>query len=351
MNHKLAALALAILLAAAMATPCAAQTPTKQPPTKPAPAAPPATAGGVTITPSGSGSAAKTISNVEEGQKVAEIQAVLATGEFDKAIEAANTFLKTARDEVAKTEAIRVLAEAYRKKGDWRLAAATYPRLRERYDKNSDDYFKYDGIADILKNSPAGVYQAAGAAAGKAPAGTGQTLADDAVLAEALTKLAATRGLRLKTRIGTITRGTTPQMVVAAYLPVAEESKQILSLSPDAPPEAPREVCTAVGNKLQTLGNSIIAALKLKLDKLQPKMAMFGAITNLDKTDITNSKAACREMAEAETKYQQALMLVAGKGDWPDQARLTKESAERRASYEQLGNQFIVPASYGLYGW
>lgn len=346
MNHKLAGLALTIVLAAALAEPSAAEVPAKKTPT-----APPATTGGVTITPSAP--AAKTVSSVEEGQKVAEIQAILAAGEFDKAIEAANTFLKTARDEIAKTEAIRVLAEAYRKKGDWRQAAATYPRLRERFEKGSDDYSKYDGIADILKNSPAGVYQAVGSPAAKAPAAGGQTLADDNVLAEALTKLAATRGLRLKTRIGTITRGTTPQLVVAAYMPVADESRQILSLSPDAPPEGPREVCTAVGNRLQTLGSTILAALKNKLDKLQPKMVPYsGAITNVDKTEITNNKAACREMAEAESKYQQTLMLVNGKGDWPDQERLRKESTDRRSSYEQLGNQFIIPPSgYGMYGW
>jgi len=329
-----------------MAVPCVAQ----QVPGKKAHKGPAAPAGGVTITPSAP--AAPAIGNVEEGQKVAEIQAVLAAGEFDKAIEAANTLLKTARDEGAKTEAIRILAEAYRKKGDWRQAATAYQRLSERFAKDSDDTTRYAGIADILRSSPAGVYLPPGSPAAKAPTAGGQTLADDTVLAEALTKLAAFRGSRMKTRIGTITRGATPQLVVAALMPVAEESRQIFGLSPDAPADGPHEVCTAAGNRLQTLGNGIIASLKNKLDKMQPKMVPYsGGITNLDKTEITNTQAACKELVEVESKFQQALPVMSGKGDWPDLARLQKECAERKANYEQLAGRFIVPPSYGGYGW
>jgi hypothetical protein len=56
-------------------------------------------------------------------------------------------------------------------------------------------------------------------------------------------------------------------------------------------------------------------------------------------------------MAEAESKFQQALPVMGGKGNWPDQARLRRESDERRASYEQLGSQFFIPkAAGGYYG-
>jgi tetratricopeptide (TPR) repeat protein len=342
------AIVLAVLAAASIAMPCAAQSPGKRAPGAIAPAA----AGGVTITPS----APAAVGNVEEGQKVAEIQAVLAAGEFDKAIEAANVFLRTARDETSKTEALRTLAEAYRKKGDWRQAAPAYQRLRDRFEKGSENWMKYDGIAEILRASPAGVYQPAGVTPAKAPAAPaagGQTLSDDAALAEALTRLAGYRSSRLKTRVATITRATTPQLVVAAFAPVAEEARQVFVLSADAPPDGPREVCTAAGNRLQTLGTQIIASLKNKLDKLQPKMVPYsGAITNQDKADIKSTQAACKELVEAESKFQQALMTAGGRGDWPDQDRLRKESADRRSSYEQLGNQFIIPPSlhYG-YGY
>ena len=337
------AIVLMILAAVALAVPCAAEMPGKK-------AATGAPTGGVTILPSAP--APPAIGNIEEGQKVAEIQAVLAAGEFDKAIEAANTLLKTARDDGAKTEAIRILAEAYRKKGDWRQAATAYQRLRERFDKSTDDWAKYDGIAEILRASPTGVYQQPGTPA-KAPVAGGPTLADDNVLAEALTRLAAARGARMKARVATITRGTTPQQVVAAFLPAVDDARQVFGLSPDAPADGPHEVCTATGNRLQALGTQIILSLKAKLDKLQPKMTPYsGSITNQDKTEIRNAQTACKEMAEAESKFQQALMTMAGKGAWADLTRLRKESSERRASYEQLSNEFVAPlSSYGYYGW
>jgi len=342
-NRKLAVLA--IIVAVFTGMPCAGETPAKKGPAA-APAAPAAPTGGVIIRPSAP--AAPVIANIEEGQKVAEIQAVLAAGECDKAIEAANTFMKTARDEGARTETLRVLAEAYRKKGDWRQAPPAYQRLRERFDKNSDEYARYDAIAEILRYAPAGVYQPVGAAPVKPPAGGAQTLTDDAVLAEALTRLAGSRGSRMKSRIATVTRGSTPQLVVAAFAPLAEEARQIYSLSADAPTDGPREVAAAVGNRLQALSAPVIASLKSKLDRLQPKMVPYSAtITNLDKTEIRTIQAACKELVEAERKFQEGLLLTGGKGDWPDQETLRKESAERLANYEQLSKQFIIPPSYG----
>jgi tetratricopeptide (TPR) repeat protein len=337
-NRKLAGIA--IILAAAMTAPCTAETAAKK---KPA-AAPAATAGGVTVTPSAP--AAPVIAIAEEAQKVAEIQAILAVGECDKAIEAANAFLKTARDEGAKTETFRVLAEAYRKKGDWRQAAAAYQRLRDRLDKNSGEYAKYDGIAEILRGSPAGIYQPPGTAPAKPAAGGAQTLADDAVLGEALTRLAGLRGARMKARITTVTRGTTPQQVVAAFLLVAEEARQIYSISPEAPTDGPREVCVAAGSRLQTLGVSLVVSIRNKIEKLQPKLMSYGLITNVDIAESRSSQAACRDLVDTERKFQRALPTAGGKGDWPDLERLRKESNQRIADYEHLSSQFRISEYY-----
>ncbi|MBE3099445.1 MAG: hypothetical protein IMZ44_20195 [Planctomycetes bacterium] len=330
-----------------------------------APAAKKASAGGVTITPSvpaaGTGGvvitpsspAAPAAGNADEARKVAEMQAVLMGGEFDKALEQANAYLKTARDESGKTEGFRVLAEALRKKGDWRQAPSAYLRLRERFEKNSDDWIRCDAIAEILRSSPAGVYQPAGALAPKVAAsgGTPATVADDSVLAEALTRLAGYRAGKLKTRIPAILRSATPQLVMGTFGPVSEEAKQIFALSADAPPDAAREVCAAAGNRLQSLGNQIIPALRAKLEKYQPKMTIYGTFTNIEKADFKNTQTACKEMADCENKFQQAVFLMAGKGDWPDAERMRKESGDRRASYEQFGNQFIVPPHFSMWGW
>jgi hypothetical protein len=109
-------------------------------------------------------------------------------------------------------------------------------------------------------------------------------------------------------------------------------------------------VCTAVGDRLQTLGTQISAVLKKNLDRLRPKMVNYaGTITSVEKTEVANTQTACREMVEAESKFQQALPVISGNGNWPDMARLRRESAERSASYEQLGKQFILPKSAGGY--
>jgi len=327
-----------------------AKTPGKTPAKAPAEAPAPAPgSGGVVITPSGAPSA-PAAGDSDETRKVAEIQVVLAAGEFDKAIEQANAFLKTAKDAGAKTEAFRILAEALRKKGDWKQAAVAYLRLRDGCEKNSDDWIKYDAIAEILRASPAGVYQPAGAIAPKPPATPAASsdppgkLSDDNALAEALTRLAGFRAGRLKSRIATVTRPSTPQLVVAAFEQVAEEAKLVFTLSADAPADSAHGVCSATGGRLQTLGGQIISALKTKIDKYQPKMNSPWSFTNQEKLDIKGTQTACKELAQCEDKFQQALPLMAGKGDWPEGEKLRKESAERRASYEQLGKQYIVPA-------
>jgi len=315
------------------------------------PSAPAAGTGGVVITPSSSAPSGP--ADAEEARKVAEMEAALTAGEFDKAIEQANAYLKSARDEGGKTEAVRILAEALRKKGDWKQAAAAYQRLRERFEKNSDDWVRYDAIAEVLRASPTGVYQPAGAPAPKAdpPASTAATLADDNVLAEALARQAGSRAGKLKGRIPALLRATTPQLVMAAFAPALGEAKMVFAVSADVPPDAAREVCAAAGKRLQALGNQIIPALNAKLEKYQPKMTAPWSFTNQEKADIKNTQAACKEMADCENQFQQAIFIMNGKGDWPDANRLRTESGDRRTSYDELGKKFYVPRYYSSWGW
>jgi tetratricopeptide (TPR) repeat protein len=297
----------------------------------------------VVITPASSAPARP--ADAEEARKVAEMQAALTAGEFDKAVEQANAYLKSTRDESGKTEALRVLAEALRKKGDWKQAPAAHLRLRERFEKNSEDWVRYDAIAEVLRASPAGVYQPAGGPAPKAaaPGATAATLADDNALTEALARLAGGRAGKLKARIPAILRAATPQLVMAAFTPVLEETKMVFAVSADAPPDAAREVGAAAGKRLQALGTQIIPVLNAKAEKYQPKMNAPWSFTNQEKADIKSTQAACKEMTDCEKQFQQALFIMTGKGDWPDADRLRKESADRGTSYEELSNKFYVP--------
>jgi tetratricopeptide (TPR) repeat protein len=309
-------------------------------------------AGGVTVTPSG-GAAAPAAGSSEEARRVAEIQALLTAGDFAKAIDAANTFLKTAKDENAKTDAVRIIADSYRKKGDWRMATGAYQRLRDRYPKGADDWIRSDAIAEVLRASPTGVYTAgaAGAAKGAASGGAATALSDDGALAEALARLAGFRGAKLKARVATIRRGTTPQQVMAAFSPAVDDAKQMFTLSPDAPSDAARETTLAAGTRMQELGTQIITALKAKLEGYQPKMRSPWSFTNIEKTDIKNAQTACKEMVEAEKNFQESIFTMAGKGDWPDADRLRKESTDRRAAYEEMSNKYVVPEYYTIYGY
>jgi tetratricopeptide (TPR) repeat protein len=312
------------------------------------------TGGGVVITPSGPSPATPTNAAGSAGaQQVAEIQAHYAAGLYDKAIDAANAFLKTARDEGAKTEVLKVLADSIRKKGDWRNATAAYQRLRERYEKKSDDWVRHDGIYEICRASPNGLYQPPGSPPLKPPEGSAApaTLADDVALAQALTQLATFRSTRLKVVLPTIRRAATPQAVTAIYLPASEEARLLLVLSPDAPPEPGRELASVTGARLKDSGAQIIGALQAKLEKYKPKMDRPWSFTNVEKKDIQDTSAACKQMAESEKSFQASLLLVAGKGDWNEADGLRKDSVARQAQYTQLAAQYVVPQYSTIHLW
>ncbi|HUU11833.1 MAG TPA: hypothetical protein VM431_15010 [Phycisphaerae bacterium] len=92
-------------------------------------------------------------------QKVSGIEALFAAAKYDEAIDAAKAFLRVAQEDGLKAEATRLVAEALRKKGDWKRAMGAYVSLRDRFEKGCDEYVRYDAMAEILRASPSGVYQ------------------------------------------------------------------------------------------------------------------------------------------------------------------------------------------------
>ncbi|HUU11832.1 MAG TPA: hypothetical protein VM431_15005 [Phycisphaerae bacterium] len=284
----------------------------------------------------------------DEAQRVAEIQAQMMAGNTDDALKAAKEFLKTSKDKDAKTEAMRVVAEGLRKKGDWRGAVSAYRVLAERFDKGSDDCVRFGAIGDVLATSQNGVYKVAVGTAPKTgtetPAKEPRTLADDAALDEALALLASFRISKLKGRCGAVRSKRSPQDVMKVFTPLAEDARQVFLLGPDTPPADAREMGTMAGQRMGQLGTQVQGALRNKLQKYQPKFNNPWSFSNVEKKDIQQTHKLCKEMADAERAFQVSLAHVTGSGEWPEGDGLRIESTERSAAYLQLAEEYIVPA-------
>ena len=273
----------------------------------------------------------------EDQQKVAEMAAKVVAGQVDEALAEAKEFAAKTLDDKAKTEALRVVADCLRKKADWKGAAQAYAKLKERFEKDSDDYVRCDAISQILNGSPTGVYGGGGAAKGEAA----KTLADDEAVKDALNRLVAQRAGRLKSRIGAIRIAKTPPAVVAAFKPVADEAKPLLQLGTDSGADAVKDVAEAAGKRLQEIAKQTEAVLRAKLQAWQPKFEKPWTFTNLEKKEVPSIGASCKQMAAAEKEFQESLMLLSGA--WSGAEVIRRESSDRAALYEQLGSDFVVP--------
>ncbi|MCX5672565.1 MAG: hypothetical protein NTU94_14710 [Planctomycetota bacterium] len=274
----------------------------------------------------------------EDQQKAAEISAKLVAGQVDEALAEAQAFAAKTLDDKAKTEALRIAADCVRKKADWKGAAQAYTKLKERYEKGSDDYVRYEAIAQILAASPTGVYMGAG------PGAKGDltsTLADDAVLKTSIGRLVTQRGGKLKSRIYAFRQAKTPQQVAVAFKPVVEDAKPLLQLGTDSAVDVVKEVAEAAGKRLQEIARANEAGLRAKLKAWQWKFEKPWLFNNLDKEEMPALNASCKAMAQAEKDFQESLMLLSGA--WPGAELLRRESADRSAVYEGLSAEFVIP--------
>lgn len=277
----------------------------------------------------------------EDQQKVAAIHADLLAGNVDKALEAVKEFLRDTKDEEAKTDAYLVLAEATRKKGDWRNASNAYQRVRDRHEKGSDKYLKYDAISDVLKASPTGVYNVQGQPKKMDP--DGKTLADDAVLAESVGRMMVAKLEKLKIRVLALKRARSPQDVVKQFDPIAGECRQAIIVASDVDMARGYEAASTAGERMQQLASQVVTSLRGKLQKYSPKMDAPWSFTNVEKKAIGDYQMFCRELAVNEKNFQEQVAKVSG-GEWAEGGRIRKESESRRASYERLAEEFVVPA-------
>ena len=310
---------------------------------------------------------AAVMSNSPEQKQVADIQTVFAAGEYDKVIASAQAYIASGKEDPTKTEAIRLIAESLRKKGEWKQLPAAYSRLRDRYDKTKDEWVRLDGLVEVARGSPNGVYVVGMASGGPKPVGptpvaaaaTGTadpasallagTIAEDSVLVKGMTRVAVGRLRNLKSKLAAIKAARTAPDVVTQFTAAAETAKQILLLSNDVPPDQIRELGLAAGARLQELAAPMVQKMEDKLARYQPKMTSPWLFTNVEKKDITDSSGVCKQIAEAETSFLQSLAVVAVKPDWPEADRLRKESADRKGRFDNLAKELVVPPWTTIY--
>jgi len=280
-------------------------------------------------------------------QATAPIEALLTTGEYDKAIEEARSLQNSSPDETVKTEAQRMMADALRKKGQWKDATVVYGRVRDRYPKGSDDYLKYQTIAEILRTSPTGTYRAA------APDSTGgdpPTLADDAHLTEALRHQAGFLVKRVLLRASVLRRAKTPREVMILFADVVEGFRKARVLDPNMAAKDERETAQAAGTRLQELAGTMVPQLRVKAAKIRGKRQSPWSYTNVEKEDIQKCNALVKEFASVEGQFQGLLGKVGGSGEWAEGDALRTQSSDRAATYQSFEDDFII-LPYTRFWW
>lgn len=272
-------------------------------------------------------------------QATVPIEALMSTGEYDKAIEEAKSLQNSSPDESVKTEAQRMMADALRKKGQWKDATVAYGRVRDRYTKSSDDYLKYQTIAEILRMSPTGTYRAA------APDSTGgdpPTLADDAHLTEALRHQAGLLVKKVLLRTSVLRRARTPREIVTLLADTVEGFRQARVLDPNMAAKDERETAHAAGTRLQELANTIVPQLRGKAVKIREKRQRPWSYTNVEKEDIQKCSALVKECASVEGQFQGLLGKIGGSGEWAEGDAIRSQSSDRAAAYQTFEDDFII---------
>jgi len=314
-------------------------------PAPPAPAAKPGDAAG-----------AAAPAAVDERQKLLESGALMMQGKYAEAIEAAKVLIRTAREENTRTDAARVIAESLRKKGEWRAAAAAYLKLRDHYEKGSDNFVKNEAIGEILTASPTGVYPPLEAAAAKAapaaepaststsatealPAKPAVNLADDDYLARAITCLAAARLEKLKNRVSSIKKARTPQEAEAVFALLAEEIRQAQSLASNLPGDVDQLAAKTTNDRLADLGKQVVATLTAKLTDYQAAIKNHSLLLTQRK-EMEGYQTLCTDLAKNEAGYQTATNKLTNLASG---SQLRSESDQREAGYTRLAKEFEPP--------
>jgi hypothetical protein len=271
----------------------------------------------------------------DERQKVTEMETLYAAGKYDEVIDAGRNFQRNARDPAAKIDATRLVADSLRKKADWKLAPSAYQKLRDCYEKGSDEYARYDGVCEVLRAAQDGVYLPSASAGSK-------TIVDDPALADALNCIALARQEKLKSRIPGLARARTVQELVSLFAALIDDFRQARALSPSISAEPEQQAAQAAAQRLAELGRAAVASLTARQADFKQAKATR-RLTSTQRKDMENCQSLCDDLARSEAAFQAALDKVGGAAGWADGARLRSDSAARQATYARMAPTFAPP--------
>jgi hypothetical protein len=284
------------------------------------------------------GAAAVPASAQRAEDRLAVIQAHVDAGKYSDAAAAAQTFLGAVRDDNARTAAMRLLASALRKQGDWQAAAKAYAELRDRFDKGSDDYVRSDATVEVLRASPKGVYLAAAGNPSAAEVASMPTLADDGVLKDALAAVGRARADKLRARLAVVKKSNSAPEIVAILAEVVEGYAQVRFLDPAFPSDAERQAAETVGEALARLQREGATNLREKILEFEQFATARHTLDTVHRKTVAEYEQVCLKMIEAEESFQTTLDKIARQG-WAEGIHLRNESVRRATEYRQLSRQ------------
>ncbi len=266
------------------------------------------------------------------------VQTMLDQGKYEEAAEAARGLLRGGRDDESRTGALRIVAVALRKKGDWKAAAKAYEDLKARFEKASDDYVTAEATAEVLQASPKGVYapltKNATAASG---GGSTATLADDGVLAKALVVVGDARAAKVNGRLGEMKKSRSPREIVKVFDEMAQGFQQARILNPDLSLDLDRNAAQAAADALDRVEKDVLPGLRQRMDEMFKVGVERNTLDNTQKDQVSEALEACQQASDAERAFRDVLKPIMR--GWPEGVALNLASIKRGNSYSDVVRQ------------
>ncbi|MBE3135191.1 MAG: hypothetical protein IMZ55_17125 [Acidobacteria bacterium] len=268
--------------------------------------------------------------------RIEVIQAMLDGGKYDEAAGAAKGMLHGIRDDQTRTDAMRILAVALRKKGEWKAAAKAYADLKDRFDKSLPDYVLSEATAEVLAASPKGVYPPLAAKSGTTDPALepAATLASDTVLASALAMVGDGRAAKANARLAEIRKSRSPKEIVKILEEMLRGFQQARVLNAALSPDLDRNAAQSAGAALEAVDNDVFALLRQKVEDMRTVAVERHTIDNTQKDKVTEIQEMSRQAGQAEDTFR-ALLNGVAKG-WPEARALDVASRRRMVAYNQL---------------